>query len=75
MTAQQLSSFGLIVDHLQTGGTVTRLGWGGDFLWLMIPGVDDVVPQHIRITNGLSGESSYWEPQQADILADDWVVL
>lgn len=75
--AQHLSSFGPAIDHLKkNAGTVTRMGWDGDFLAVEPVGDDEpfLTMPYIFITyaNGLRVP---WIPTHADLLADDWVVL
>lgn len=79
MTTQQLTSFGPAIDHLKTNaGTVTRMGWDGDFLAIEPVDIENesalMTMPYIFITyaNGLRVP---WMPTHADLLADDWVVL
>ena len=75
---QQLSSFGPAIDHLRTtGGTVTRMGWDGDFL--------AVEPVDVENETALMTMPTSSSPtptgcgcrgcRRDDLLADDWVVL
>ena len=73
-------NFGVALELLKAGEKVARAGWNGKGMWIVL------IPGDIRADNGImmpcigmktaqGAMQPGWLASQADLLADDWIVL
>lgn len=82
-------NFGLAIEAAKLGRRIARRGWNGKNQYVELasaisyksPGGDVVNAEHAAIGNmalafvGTSGVQLGWLASQADMLADDWVIV
>jgi len=70
-------AFDTALASLKDGARVSRAGWNGKNMWLML----QVPDEHSKMSlpyiymRTVQGDLVPWVASQTDILADDWVVL
>ena len=67
-------SFGDAISALKSGGRVARTGWNGKnmFLELQVPDANSKMGHPYVYMSDVSGKLFPWNPNQLDVLADDW---
>lgn len=71
-------TLGGAIDALRDGQAVTRPGWNGRGLYLvLLPGHDGPIPTKacIGMIDAAGGCQPGWLASQADLLADDWEIV
>jgi hypothetical protein len=84
-------TFGLALEALSKGLKVTRRGWNGSNMWLMLiegrtitdaknsPFVDKVgnliIAPHIDLFSAQEEQVVGWKPSNLDMLAEDWIII
>lgn len=70
-------SFGQAIECLKRGGRVTRPGWNGKGMWLELQRPDEqskMTEPYLYIYTAQGGLMP-WLASQADVLAEDWMIL
>lgn len=69
--------FGQAIEHLKNGGKVAREGWNGKgmFLALQRPSAGSEMGEPYIYLKTVKGSLVPWNPNNLDMLADDWVVV
>lgn len=76
-------TFGLAIEALKRGERAARDGWDGKEMWLMLMGAGDTTLPNgenypalpFLIIKASNRTTVPWLPTQADMLAEDWMIL
>jgi len=71
-------NFGQALEAVKAMGTkIQRSGWNGKGMWieLQIPDVNSKIGVPYLYMKGVDGKLFPWNPNQLDMLADDWQTL
>ena len=70
-------TFGQALENLKAGKKVARNGWNGKGMWLdlQIPDPGSKMGHPYIYMKGVDGKLFPWNPNNLDMLAEDWQVV
>jgi len=76
MSTENLS-FGGAIESLKHGEKVARIGWNGKCMFLELQVVDEhsKMGHNYVYMSDVNGKLFPWNPNNLDILAEDWCIL
>jgi hypothetical protein len=76
MTKQNIN-FGQAIEAAKQGKRVARAGWNGKGMYLQLQTVDEhsKMQHNYLYMSDVNGKFFPWNPNNLDILAEDWTIL
>ncbi len=70
-------NFGQAIEALKMGAKVSRSGWNGKGMWLalQVPDANSKMGHPYAYMSDVSGVLFPWNPNNLDILAEDWGIV
>ncbi len=70
-------NFGQVLEALNSGEKVSRLGWNGKGMWihLQIPDENSKMQQPYIYMKPMDSNLVPWVASHSDLLAEDWLVV
>lgn len=70
-------NFGQAIEALKAGHKVARAGWNGKGMWLALqsPDAHSKMGHPYIYMSDVSGKLFPWNPNNLDLLADDWGII
>lgn len=70
-------NFGQAIELLKNGKRVSRFGWNGKGMWLalQVPDVNSKMGHPYVYMSDVNGMLFPWNPNNLDVLAEDWGIV
>ncbi len=70
-------NFGQAIEALRGGQKVSRAGWNGKGMWLglQVPDANSKMGHPYIYMSDVAGKLFPWNPNNLDVLAEDWGVV
>lgn len=70
-------NFGQALESCKGGAKILRSGWNGKGMWieLQVPDVNSKMGHPYLYMKAVDGKLFPWNPNQLDMLSEDWQVL
>jgi Protein of unknown function (DUF2829) len=67
-------NFGHALEACKSGAKIQRIGWNGKGMWieLQVPDAHSKMGHPYLYMKGVDGKLFPWNPNQLDMLAEDW---
>lgn len=70
-------SFGQALEAVKNGKTAQRVGWNGKGMWIALqkPDAQSKIGVPYLYMKGVDGKLFPWNPNNLDMLAEDWQIV